>query len=699
MDILTTYRRGLRAHIRLICLSGISLWALGPQAIAQTAEETSEVDQDEDLIYLSPFEVQGGRDEGYITTDTFATGRVVQPLDLVPQRITILTDGYLTDTGVETMQEAMDRVVGVRPQTEARFGAGRYFIRGFASARALRNGITTNNMAIQQEMENIERIEIVKGAASVLYGQSQPGGVINFVTKDPMIAPNHTLETKVYSRGGFGVSLDSTGPISLLANEDGRETLSYRLILKHVDRKVPQAQQFDERNTYFGKLRWSPVKNLSIKVELEERNSDYYTNFAGYHLTDAEAALGIDNILPNDLVPSDFSVLPSDFISNSINRSFTLDVTYSMPDTKIGSWSVRFLLADTRWDTLIEATSGDGNAKPVTADMVGNMFINHTLVEASDVGRSFISTIPQNQKIVKQLRQSLLDLTGQFNTGFIRHNVLLGTSFDQGLQGLRTQWRAFPDGVGGDNLKVALYRDDPDLRALNIDWNDVYDPVSNPDGKVQVLGPINEVTDSTLDTGDFSPDNFYFFDSMTFGKKERFTFSAGVRWDELEEVFQGATTTTSEVTTRFGFVYKDPSGLFSVYGLTNDSFVQNATPSRPLNPPVTEPFGPQVGEHKEIGVRLNLLENKLRMDISYFDITLGNLVQLEPNENPDGTVNFFVSDGIQNKGFEYSASLNINSGTQMLFSYVRNDGKIVADVNPDFVGLPIAKLPENEWNI
>src|SRR5574344_2818863 len=72
-----------------------------------------------------------------------------------------------------------------------------------------------------RDTANIESIEFLKGPSGSLYGNSEPGGTINIVTKEPKFTSEHSIKTDVGSYDFYRMALDSTAPIN--------DNLAYRL--------------------------------------------------------------------------------------------------------------------------------------------------------------------------------------------------------------------------------------------------------------------------------------------------------------------------------------------------------------------------------------------------------------------------------------------------------------------------------------
>ena len=145
----------------------------------------------EEAVVLTAFEVASTRETGYRATNSVSGTRVNVKLMDVPQTISVLTSDFIQDIGATDLDEALIYTSGVGT---AGFSAGQYTIRGFQTGSPRRNGInfsTTN--AIDTSV--VDRVEVVKGPSSALYGTGGPGGVVNVVTKQPQAKRATAIET------------------------------------------------------------------------------------------------------------------------------------------------------------------------------------------------------------------------------------------------------------------------------------------------------------------------------------------------------------------------------------------------------------------------------------------------------------------------------------------------------------------------
>ena len=181
--------------------------------------QASEIDEPLRLV------VTGEEDEGYNPSNATTATRTDTPLRDIPQAIQVVPRQVIEDRGVRTVNDALETVPGFLDGGDSQFRS----FRGFATDQTsqLRNGNRigdTFSLIPEEPPVSIERLEVLKGPASVLFGAIDPGGVINAVTKQPLSDPFYELGLEAGNRGFFQADFDVTGPL----NAD--ETALYRLV-------------------------------------------------------------------------------------------------------------------------------------------------------------------------------------------------------------------------------------------------------------------------------------------------------------------------------------------------------------------------------------------------------------------------------------------------------------------------------------
>jgi iron complex outermembrane receptor protein len=142
------------------------------------------------------------------------------PIEELPQSVQIIDSTLLQDIAVTQLDDALDLASGIARQNT--FGGlwDSFAIRGFAGDENTPTGYLVNGFNAgrgfsgRRDASNIERIEVVKGPGSALYGRAEPGGTINIVTKKPQFQRSGSLEIAAARFDNYRLAADFTGPIT-----------------------------------------------------------------------------------------------------------------------------------------------------------------------------------------------------------------------------------------------------------------------------------------------------------------------------------------------------------------------------------------------------------------------------------------------------------------------------------------------------
>lgn len=155
-------------------------------------------------------------------------------LDTVPAHETPFAAQFvpvrvIEDQQARSISEALKNVSGV--STQVGFGdlMSRQRIRGFVPPSQLKNGFRQSLLSTLSDLANVERIEVLKGPASALYGPFEPGGVVNLLTKSPLDQPYRHLELSLGSFNRYRATADLSGPV------DANRRWLYRLNMAAED--------------------------------------------------------------------------------------------------------------------------------------------------------------------------------------------------------------------------------------------------------------------------------------------------------------------------------------------------------------------------------------------------------------------------------------------------------------------------------
>jgi len=170
--------------------------AASAQDTAQTGEQTRDQVMAEVLVTAS-----GSQVSRYVGTSGHAAARLpADPMDL-PVAGASIPRAVLDDQGVIRAAEAVRNVSAVTRNPAYLGLTDSYRVRGFPADIGLWNGFRRDFYYSFTDTAHIERIEVIKGAASVTYGNLEPGGVVNYVTRRPSRTPVHSVQLTVGSNG------------------------------------------------------------------------------------------------------------------------------------------------------------------------------------------------------------------------------------------------------------------------------------------------------------------------------------------------------------------------------------------------------------------------------------------------------------------------------------------------------------------
>jgi iron complex outermembrane recepter protein len=284
--------------------------------------------------------VTGEQDEGYNPSSASTATRIDTPLRDIPASIQVVPRQVLEDQQPDTLREALRNVPGVvQGDVSQRVPLDTVLIRGFSTdGNTLRNGLPDfTSRVLSFDTAIVEQIEVLRGPASVLYGQGSPGGTISYTTKQPLSQPFYEVEGSVGNFGFYRGSVDLSGPL----NAD--ETVLYRLNLA--------AQTSDSFVDFFNAQRyvvaptltWSISDRTRLTLEAEYLEQDTQTFDVGL------PAVGTVLPNPNGEIPRDRYLGEPDFDRYDL-RVFR--VGYNLEHRFSEDWQLRnaFRYSDYRQD-------------------------------------------------------------------------------------------------------------------------------------------------------------------------------------------------------------------------------------------------------------------------------------------------------------------------------------------------------------
>ncbi|WP_075164041.1 TonB-dependent receptor [Microscilla marina] len=528
-----------------------------------------------------------------------ATRTNLELLD-IPMAVQVIDKQIIQQQQIINLREVFRNISGIQNTAAWGNGSRRLAVssRGFllTDANYRRNGLLIMNEG-NHFSDHIEEVQILKGPASVLYGDVSPGGVINFVTKKPQLTDFTNLRLTMGSWGlvrpslDFNKKLDTDGKMAMRLNATYEKANSYR------DRVTNEYIMLNPSFLYRpnNKVNWTVEgifrQDKSVEdpgifvpgVTLEEARSIPYNRFYG-----------------NPAARNEFtetSLVSTLELKPLANLQIRLTNQYqSVPRLNRGIWQ--------NWvhsvgDTVALSSFGINSNDPA----------NHPSLQALDV-----TLVNNNQDIVlnepiiefgnsatfNALNNyaNLLELNYSFKTGSINHSVFVG--FDYTYSTDRITYERFPNSIGSFN--------NPDPSIMN----NILELNATPSPYKDVLTRTGLNIQEQL---------------MLFNDKLHFLLGVRFNWfkrdrdydNESERPDDYLNVTDNPVIPRLGMVFKIKSNI-SIYASYAESFEVNG---RHRYKP-TEFLDPTLGRQFEAGVKANLLNEKLGITLAAFSLRKEN---------------------------------------------------------------------------
>jgi len=648
--------------------AGLCLWVgAGPTLIAQSAN-VPVARANEELVELSTFVVTSDRDIGYQSTNAAEVTRMNTKIEDIPMNVTVLNQEFIEDTLARSMEDVLEYVPGFVPTSNN----DAWVVRGFANANTkFLNGFLQQESIGKVSVANIERVEVLKGPAAVLFGQGGYAATVNRVTKRPKWNQETLLRASYGPLESFRFELDNTGPIG-----SSKSPFAYRISAVYDDGEYWRKISHGEK-AIAGSLAWKITEKTRLGVEYlyvkEEdggavwRQPMYKGDPRGFLLADG-TYLDYGNNRQGYASDGDIRVWKRGFAMADLQHAFSRNL------------QLRVQFARDTKDQLYDETQPEQGSLTILKDAV--LMPRRWRIRTQDV---------------ENLR-SRNELVAMFDTGPASHRALVGFSWDssdgevwnrdgswnRGGLGpnaatLNSRW---PSGNVGNrftvypNLTLADFLQDVRRAGFNPNMPlpvNVIDPAKSP---VQV----SKANRPPLPLGNRFHDQtenmeFYVADVVSF-MDERFFVTGGLRHTRTDEKRDNLNTATNvrdssakSTTYSAGLVYHfNPAKTWTLYANANSSFI----PEFRVQPDGTA-LDPEEGNQKEIGLRFSLKDSRIQGLVSIYEILQQNVAELDPSNTTD---DFFIQrDGVRSRGMEFNLNARLTNNWSLMGGYAYNDSR------------------------
>lgn len=436
------------------------------------------------------------------------------PLILTPQAISVVDDRLFNDRGALTLQETLRYSAGATAEAYGLDTRGDGpTLRGFNSAQYLDglNKVFGFNLVPRTEVYTLERVEILRGPSSMLYGQGSTGGVVNSISKRPTFERGGEIAAQVGSFDRYQGMLDYQSPLN------AQETVAGRLVAVVRDAGMQTDHVDDDRVVVMPSISWRPQEATTLTL-------------LGLYQDDHTASS--QQFLPYVATLQDtFPRLPVD--------RFLGEPDYDRLDTS--QWGLT-LLANHRFNDRFEANA---NIRYVDATTEFREIYPNVYANAAD---PFIDAanqvLPRSAYAIDSDSQILtadINATARLTTGPIDHVILAGI-----------------DILDFHSSSASGFGDAGPINAYNPVYGHAFD------------APFVEPALLDLPDLDQNQLGLYVQDQLRWGD---LTVVGGVRHDRAEQQTAGSPKQVDEATSvRIGAIYELPGGL-SPYVSYSESFL------------------------------------------------------------------------------------------------------------------------------
>lgn len=576
---------------------------------------------------------------GYAAHQSLTATKTDTPIARTPQSIAVVTKQQMEDQNTLSIAESLRYSPGV--VTEYRGASNlrdEMIVRGFSYVPIYLDGLLLSSDSSYAQVNSylLERVELMLGPSSVLYGQVNPGGLVNAVSKKPTETPLHEVEFSVGNRDHYGMSFDISDKIA------GRSDLSYRLVGTGITTDLQEDFARKKGYAFAPSLTWSPDKDTELTILAGYQNEPRagYRNFL-------DAAGTVKPIVGFGHVSRDFFVSDPNFerfkreqewigyeFSHSFNEIFTV------------RQKVRYHEVDMRQSTL---TWGAGTPDPMTGY---NTLISRIAASGEDIWKQFTA---DNQ------------IEAKFNTGMINHTVLAGVD-------TRTRKRDYI--WKRDRHTPSISLTDPEYGGF--DYSSLELPVSS-------LEKLNARQTGT-----------YLQEQAEIG---RLNLMGGVRYDWADTDIDnrldaiGYRYKDEAMTWRVGALYAFENGI-SPYVSYSTSFEPAVTTPAAGQ----DAFDPVTAHQVEVGVKYAPAGDNVVITAAYYDLVQKDIVQGQWNPAIAETVYEQIGK-VHNKGFELSARGEITRNISLIGAYSYIDSTIEDTLTLSELDKTPSRIPKHQASV
>ena len=612
-----------------------------------------DVQLSEELTALQEVEVIGRKESSYKNTNSFIGTKTASALKEVPQSVGYVTKELILDQGATTVNEVVKNISGVNQNSSY----NDFSIRGFRATGNRNSGNLLNGMRAQtslwkqSSLANIERVEVIKGPASALFGNAAPGGVINRVTKKPLFENKNSITVGVGSWNTLKTYGDFTGPLN------PKKTLLYRLNLGYEKTDSFRDLQGSESIIAAPSFSYIPNEKTHINVDF------VYQNFNG-------------KIDRGQSVPADGNVYSTPIsrslsAANDFLKENTLNTTIALTHKFSDHISLNAIYLNSSYsEDMLEHTQANLYYK-----QIGN---GANAFRYADPNKVMMTANQRKRYFANNSFNTYFNFN--FNTGILKHKLLVGYDYFISEQKAGSSSISAQGYLNKDKTKVVnTYTTTANVLAgsvltptTNVPVFDLYDPIAG--------NAYKDISKYIWKQNTLNPYEEY---SHGVYVQEQIDISIvklliGLRQEWFTETLNKETTKeisrqTSAFIPRVGLVVEASENI-NLYSTWVKGFQPQGANIQSDPDRYGGPFDYMKSELYEVGLKTEWFNKRLSATLAIFKITQENSLEQSPKA---GKADWRVPVDEESNGFELDVAGQILPNFSVVANYAYTDARIV----------------------
>lgn len=683
----------------LLLLAGLTLPSAGSAQAVRPVPVTP-APAEESTVELPQFTVLSDGEEGWTAASSMSGTRTNVAIRNLPRSVQVLTSEFLADIGADTMADAAAYMTGVTSQgkQDAVFDNNTFTVRGMRQNRHYRDGVREGFAGMISDSASVDRIEVLRGPSSLLAGVSEPGGMINQISKRP----------RRTDQGSIKLTLGSWNYQRLEAD------FSRNLTRKLAVRAVGALQSTDSWRPWEGSKRkvgyvaaaYKLSANTVLNARAESIDYDGVVAIAipGYRVpttaTATSATASAVGYVPESIVPWDFNPFGPNNTRNQETYRVGADLQHQFNPT----FSFRAYTGWSKSDRRDQRLSSN-------ASTIITRFLNPTLGNvAGNVVPDEIRWGATRDDELWDIWTYQADFRGAFRYWGLKHESILGV---ERIESHNWRDRADTPNTTSTALGAAVSTNPNALTRYKFPTSlsgalppDSYQPAWDQMLDLNRYTSPNSYVDQKLTRNAAS------FTNVLSTEDGRWHALLGVRHDEgrnsaltgtsIATIAPQALPSESANSETFGLLFR-PRPFLSLYTSSSTSFSGVPTGTDVYGNLLTKP---ESGESLEAGVKLDLLENRVSVEAAVFELNRTNSRRQLSDSEIIAVLGFLPSggryvqdNGEESKGYEAQVLLRPIPGYQLAGTFAYVNTSLVAPDNPIRNGGPITGRPRSNGSI